>query len=75
MRSLKEKFNETIEKHPFWSTYISFAVSITGQNYPKEMVRKWFTKLVDRDDYALEEKRQIFLSVLTLLKKEEKIPP
>jgi len=62
--SLEERFNKLQGKHPNWNSYLCFANAIANRKYSK--VKKWFNKLVDKDDYAPEDKKEILEFLLNL---------
>ena len=51
MRSLKARFKHRAEKYPFDSSFICFGNAVRGRGFTKEVIRKWFYKLVDKEDY------------------------
>lgn len=59
MKSIKRKFLKTSQKNPYWSSYSSFANSITGQKISKKILSYWFSRLVEKDDYPKEDKKVI----------------
>lgn len=59
MRSIKHRFEEIAEKNPGLSTYTCFARTVTGQEYNQSMIRRWFNKLVDKDDYDASENKTV----------------
>ncbi|NCA93640.1 MAG: hypothetical protein EOM84_00515 [Sphingobacteriia bacterium] len=59
MKSLKRRFNNISEKNPLWSSYTNFAEAITSQHFSRSIIHRWFQKLVDKNDYARNEKRAI----------------
>ena len=59
MRSLEARFKKIAEKNPFWSSYICFAEAIAYQRFSRSIIHRWFQKLVDKDDYAKNEKKAI----------------
>jgi len=59
MKSFKERYNRFAEKFPNFSSYLCFAEVIKHHKYDKEKINYWFNKLVDTDDYARKEKKQI----------------
>lgn len=59
MRSIERRFKNMAEKKPFWSSYICFAEAIKGQKFTKPMISRWFSKLVEKDDYLKNDKKQI----------------
>ena len=66
MKSLERRFNNIKEKNPNWSSYICFAETIKEQNFTKDTIHRWFKKLVEKNEYALNEKRAIFTHLETL---------
>ena len=59
MKSIERRFNNIQGKQPGWSSYVAFAVAITGQKFSKESLHRWFNKLVEKDDYDKKDKRGI----------------
>ncbi len=59
MRSIERRFDALENERPNHSTYLNFAMAILGQDFHPDLIRRWFNKLVDKDDYAQEEKRSI----------------
>ncbi len=66
MRSIERKFKKIEEKHPEWSSYICFAETISGQGFSEDRVKRMFNKLVDKEEYAQDEKRAIVKYLLSL---------
>ena len=66
MSLLKQRFEEIQKKYPNASSYIHFVKAIKGREYSKRTIQRWFNELVDKDDYAPCEKRDIVDFVLTL---------
>lgn len=56
---MKKEFLIIQDKFPFFSTYICYVKLIWGNAYKKSKVRLWFNKLVERDDYSKEEKKEV----------------
>lgn len=75
MRSLQARFNQISAKHPFWSSHTNFAEAIAYQRFSRSIIHRWFQKLVDKDDYAKNEKRAILehLENLTNLPRKAEI--
>jgi hypothetical protein len=59
MRSIQRRFNEIRLKNHNFSTYMSFARSIRDQKFSKDMISRWFNKLVDEDDYNKRDKKTL----------------
>ena len=55
MKSVESRFNEVSDRYPYWSSYICFFEAIKNQKFSKKIIRKWFYKLVDEDDYFKED--------------------
>lgn len=59
MKSLKRNFKQISEKNPHWSSYVCFAETTRKQRFNKRTIREWFEKLVDKDDYDENEKKEL----------------
>lgn len=71
MKSLKRRYNNIAQKHTGWSSYICFAKAVTGQKFSRRILQHWFNKLVDKRDYARNEKTQILRHLETLTNSTE----
>ena len=71
MRSIKHRFKQFNTQDNCWSSYICFAVTITGQQFDMRAVRKWFNKLVDKDDYDSKDRLQILFHLEDLTNSTE----
>lgn len=56
MRSIEYRFRSIQRKNPGLSTFICFSKAIQGKRFNQEVIRKGFNKLVDKNDYAEDEK-------------------
>lgn len=55
-----QEFNETKRLNPYWSDYICFAeIVIRRKNLHARTIKRYFEQLVDKEDYAKPDKRQI----------------
>jgi hypothetical protein len=68
MKSIQRKFESIKEKNPDWTSYTSFAQTISDQSFSEKLIRRYFNKLVDKEDYLPEEKKEILNHLLTLTK-------
>lgn len=68
MKSIERRFKSITEKNPYWSSYYCFYEAIKGQNFSEQRIRRWFQKLVSKDDYVREEKRDILNHLIGLSK-------
>ena len=66
MKSIERRFRKIENENPYWSSYICFARSISGQNFSEDRLRRMFNKLVDKNEYAQDEKKEIIKYLLTL---------
>lgn len=65
-KSIEERFSEFTEKYPIWSSYLCFATSLRKGD---KNIRQNFEKLVDKEDYAHNEKEDILSYLFTISKK------
>lgn len=54
MRSIERRYKNIEKKNPLWSSYICFSNAVKKQKFSKQIISKWFTKLVDKNDYDRE---------------------
>jgi hypothetical protein len=59
MKSIKRNFESVREKRPAWSSYACFVGAVKGKRFGKEAIRRWFNKLVEKDDYAKSDKKAL----------------
>lgn len=59
MRSIRTRFEAFKEKNNGHSDYINFVNAVKGQNFTKDMIGRWFTKLVPKDEYAKKDKKSL----------------
>ena len=66
MKSLERRFNNITEKNPRWSSYICFAEAVKERGFSEQTIHRWFQKLVDKNDYARSEKKEILAHLNSL---------
>lgn len=71
MKSLERRFKRVSIRNPFWGSYICFAETVRGQNFNHKSILYWFNKLVEKDDYSQEDKRQLIANLENLNKPVE----
>lgn len=59
MRSIQRRFEKIAKRNPLWSSYICFAEAVKFQQFSRDTIHYWFNKLVEKDDYAKSEKKDI----------------
>ena len=74
MRSIEIRLAEIAKKHPRWTSWSCFVHIINGKGFGKQTISKLFDKLVDKDDFARNEKKEhlIYLSKLQTKKTAKK---
>jgi len=63
MKSLERKFNKISRKNPYWSSLVCFTEAVRGQNFSKDIINRWFNKVVNEDDYPREQKRSVLENI------------
>lgn len=66
MRSIERRFNNFQLKNPNLSSYINFAKAVKNQRFTREMIARWFNKLVEKDDYDQKDKRNLLARLTEL---------
>ena len=66
MRSIQRRFNVLAEKNTNLSSFIIFSIAIKGQNFSKDIISRWFNKLVEKNDYDAGDKRIILKHLVAL---------
>jgi hypothetical protein len=56
---MKELFKELEAKYCNLSSYMIFCRMIRGRNLSSQEIAKWFTKLVNKEDYLKSEKKAL----------------
>jgi hypothetical protein len=66
MRSIERQFSLVADKpsNKYRSTLNVFAEAVYGRHYTVRMLRLWFHKLVDKDDYPKELERQVIADLV-----------
>lgn len=66
MKSLERRFKNIQEKNIYWSTYLCFAEGVKAQQFGRQSIHRWFNKLVSKDDYAQNEKKEVLSFLMNL---------
>ncbi len=66
MKSLERVFRQIEKENPYWSSYVCFVETIRGKKYNRQIIIRWFNKLVDKNDYDKSEKKEIIEDLLNL---------
>jgi hypothetical protein len=68
MRTLKGIFNKIRVENPFWSDYTCFAEAVRGRKFSRKIIIRNFNSLVDKEEYARSEKKEIIEYLVGLSK-------
>jgi len=68
MRSLKRIFNRIRSENPFWSDYTCFTEAVRGKGFSRNTIIRNFNSLVDKEEYARGEKKEIIEFLVGLSK-------
>lgn len=70
MKSIELNFKKVVEENPNLSTYVCFAKSVSSKKLSKDMIKRWFNKLVDKEDYKGVNKEYLFSQLEELTNRE-----
>jgi hypothetical protein len=68
MKSVKEVFNRIRSENLYWSDFICFAEAVPGRKFSRKSIIRNFNSLVDKEDYAKNEKKEIIDFLVELSK-------
>ena len=66
MKSIERRFVKLQQSRLGWSSYMCFAGAVGNGRFSPSSIRRWFHRLVEKDDYCQEDKRAIFAYLDTL---------
>ncbi len=66
MKSIERRFAGWQKSRPHHSTFINFSRAVNGGRFSPDTIRRWFNRLVDKDDYAAADKRDHFRYLVEL---------
>jgi hypothetical protein len=69
MKSVKKVFNRISSENPYWSDYICFAEAVRGRKFSRKTIIRNFNSLVDKEEYAKSEKKEIIDFLVELSKR------
>lgn len=68
MYNIKSRYEKIATKHPLYSTYTVFAETIRNTNLTENSIRRHFHRLVDKEDYAKNEKPAVLRYLVSIAK-------
>lgn len=69
MKELNKRFGEFREEHPGLGDVIIMSMAVEGQQYPRDVIQRAFNKLVSKEEYEQDEKREIVECLINYSKK------
>ena len=69
MRAIRRRFNRISNDNQGWSSFICFEETVRGQGFTHDAIRRWFNKLVGRDDYDRHDKIILVRGIYELAEK------
>lgn len=74
MRSIERRFKNLKERNPSLGDCINFMKAVRGQNFGKDMIGRWFNKLVDKNEYDTSDKKALISQFVDASRKSETTP-
>ena len=59
MKEIIKRFNRFREENPNLGDVVIMSMTVGGMEYPKELIQRAFNKLVSKEEYEQDEKREI----------------
>ena len=69
MQAIENRFNKISNENPGWSSFICFEETVRGQGFSYYTIRRFFNKLVDKDDYDEKDKKTLLRGIHELTEK------
>ena len=66
MKSIERKFSKLEQSRQALSSYMNFAVAVKDGYFTHDIIRRWFNRLVDKEDYSRKDKRAILAFLYAL---------
>jgi hypothetical protein len=66
MRSIERRFSNLQQKRPFHSSFINLAAAVKGQKFSADRISRWFSQLVEKDDYDKHDRRALLGHLVAL---------
>lgn len=66
MKSIQRRFEVFRKRDSNVGDYIIFAKTVRNQKFSKDMISRWFNKLISKDDYDSADKKSLIESLVKL---------
>jgi len=66
MKSLERLANKIKEENPCWSDYLCFVETIQRRKFSERTIRKYFSKLVDKNEFNKRNKKDLLKYLMSL---------
>ena len=71
MRSIRRRFEELKRKNVDAGDYLNLVRAVKSQNFSKDMISRWFNKLIGKDEYVSKDKRRLIEHLVKLSGRSE----
>lgn len=71
MKELNKRFERFREENPHLGDVIIMSMTVEGELYSKEIIQRAFNKLVSKEEYEQDEKKEIIDSLVNYSQKNE----
>lgn len=71
MRSVRRSYESISDKNPGLSSFVCFGRAVRGRQYTRRCIRRWFTELVDKEDYSADNTNALVRQMWELSNKVE----
>jgi len=69
MKSVRRVFKRIRAENPYWSSLLCFAETVRERNFSRRAILRNFNALIDKEDYAKNEKKEIIEFLVELSKR------
>jgi len=66
------EFEKTKNANPYWSSLICFCSVVENRNLDEITIRKYFSKLVEKEDYQGSSKKELLEFILSLCRSKKR---
>lgn len=66
MKSIERRFANLEQSRPMAGSYMNFASAVMNGHFTHDIIRRWFNRLVDKEDYCRKDKRAILAFLYAL---------
>jgi len=71
MRSLEARFRRCQKKHQEVGDFVNLGRAVKDQKFSEQTIRRFFNKLIEKDDYSSGDKQQLIKHLIGLTTPED----